>query len=165
VRLDRKDLARLLDPGVYQARASSLVRGGRREFAKKSTRSSGWFIAWANREKTGTSSPPMTRPDRCSASTVLRDSDQRKIAATCDSEVCMYLQKVYDPAACMYRVRYAIATILRDRVVTGFLVSPILLKHITRPTNRPLGRRTNELSGRTEAIRSEVTGCNADSPS
>ena len=29
----------------------------------------------------------------------------------------MYLQKVYDPAACTYRVRYAIATILRDRVV------------------------------------------------
>jgi hypothetical protein len=28
----------------------------------------------------------------------------------------MYLQKVYDPAAYMYRVRYAIATILRDRV-------------------------------------------------
>jgi hypothetical protein len=28
----------------------------------------------------------------------------------------MYLQKVYDPEACMYRVRYAIATILRDRV-------------------------------------------------
>lgn len=27
----------------------------------------------------------------------------------------MYLQKLYDPAACMYRVRYAIATILRDR--------------------------------------------------
>ena len=29
----------------------------------------------------------------------------------------MYLQKIYDPAACMYRVRYAIATILRDRAV------------------------------------------------
>jgi hypothetical protein len=29
----------------------------------------------------------------------------------------MYLQKVYDPAARMYRARYAIATILRDRVV------------------------------------------------
>ncbi len=29
----------------------------------------------------------------------------------------MYLPKVYDPAATSYRVRYAIANILRDRVV------------------------------------------------
>jgi hypothetical protein len=31
--------------------------------------------------------------------------------------VSMYLPKVYDPSACAYRVRYAVATILRDRVV------------------------------------------------
>jgi hypothetical protein len=29
----------------------------------------------------------------------------------------MYLTKIYDPAACIYRVRHAIANILRDRVV------------------------------------------------
>ncbi len=29
----------------------------------------------------------------------------------------MYLKKVFDPAARMHRVRYAIATILRDRLV------------------------------------------------
>ncbi len=31
-------------------------------------------------------------------------------------EVSMYLQKIFDPAAHAYRVRYAIANILRDRV-------------------------------------------------
>lgn len=29
----------------------------------------------------------------------------------------MYLSKIYDPAACAYRIRYAITNILRDRVV------------------------------------------------
>jgi hypothetical protein len=29
----------------------------------------------------------------------------------------MYQAKVYDPAACAYRIRYAIVNILRDRVV------------------------------------------------
>lgn len=29
----------------------------------------------------------------------------------------MYLSKIYDPGACAYRLRYAIANIMRDRVV------------------------------------------------
>lgn len=32
-------------------------------------------------------------------------------------EVCMYLPRIYEPKARAYRVRYAISTILRDRVV------------------------------------------------
>lgn len=68
----------------------------------------------------------------------------------------MYQARVYDPAACAHRIRYAIANILRDRVVNegafnvcfemgdeDFVVRTILLRGLRNPKLRAALERSH----------------------
>ena len=74
---------RLPDSAVCLATVFGPSRGGQRIFARKSKRSSGWFIVWANLVKTGTSSQPMMTAGRSLVPIVWMGSEQQECRIRC----------------------------------------------------------------------------------